>query len=97
MTQRIIITSNETIVCPKCDHHFPLDQGITRQTIERYEPSLIRRLQTSARSLKLKLKKELSVKQLVQFSGQIAKLNEQIAWTKQKQRMKQKNKSPRCR
>lgn len=34
MTQKIIIAAAEFIVCPKCDYHFPLDQGITWQTIE---------------------------------------------------------------
>lgn len=37
MENKIIIAADETIVCPKCHHNFPLDQGITRHTIERYE------------------------------------------------------------
>ncbi len=37
MQNKIIITANEPITCPKCGHDFPLDAGITRQTIERYE------------------------------------------------------------
>ena len=37
MIKKIIIAADEEIVCPKCDHHFPLSEGITRQTIERYE------------------------------------------------------------
>ena len=37
MTHNIIIAADEELACPKCGHHYPLDQGITRQTIERYE------------------------------------------------------------
>ena len=36
MTTKIIISATESTVCPKCNHHFPLDQGITRQTTERF-------------------------------------------------------------
>lgn len=36
MTTKIIISATESIVCPKCNHHFSLNEGITRQTIERY-------------------------------------------------------------
>jgi len=37
MSAKITINSDETIVCPQCSEKFPLDQGITRQTIEKYE------------------------------------------------------------
>jgi hypothetical protein len=79
MTQRIIITSNETIVCPKCDHHFPLDLGITRQTIERYEAEFEKVFADQRKELEAQIEKEAERKATSQFSGQIAKLNEQIA------------------
>jgi hypothetical protein len=37
MSQKVIVNSDETIVCPKCSDKFPLDKGITRQTMEKYE------------------------------------------------------------
>ncbi len=37
MAQKIILSSEELIVCPQCQHKFMLGDGITRQTIERYE------------------------------------------------------------
>ena len=47
MSTKIIINSDETIVCPQCSEKFPLDQGITRQTIEKYgnefEKELVKR------------------------------------------------------
>lgn len=79
MTQRIIITSNETIVCPKCGHHFPLDQGITRQTIERYEAEFDKAFADQRKELEAQIEKEAVRKATNQFAGQIAKLNEQIA------------------
>ncbi|MCK9345044.1 MAG: DUF2130 domain-containing protein [Candidatus Pacebacteria bacterium] len=79
MTQKIIITSSETIVCPKCDHHFPLDLGITRQTIERYEAEFDKAFADQRKELEAQIEKEAERKATSQFSGQIAKLNEQIA------------------
>ncbi len=37
MPQKIILSSAELIVCPKCQYKFAIGEGITRQTIERYE------------------------------------------------------------
>jgi len=37
MSNKIILASDEPIVCPKCSHKFPLHLGITQQTIEKYE------------------------------------------------------------
>lgn len=79
MTQKIIITSDETIVCPKCNHHFPLDQGITRQTIERYEEEFAKAFAEQRKELESQIEKEAERKATSQFSGQIAKLHEQIA------------------
>lgn len=36
MTRPIILDAAEPIACPKCAHAFPLSEGISRQTIERY-------------------------------------------------------------
>ena len=37
MATKIILTSDEAILCPKCAESFPLHQGITKQTIQKYE------------------------------------------------------------
>ncbi len=37
MATKIILTSDEAILCPKCAESFPLHQGITSQTIQKYE------------------------------------------------------------
>ena len=42
MTSKIIIKSDEKIICPKCSHEFNLDEGIAKQTIERYQEEYIK-------------------------------------------------------
>ena len=37
MATKIILTSEEAILCPKCAESFPLYRGITSQTIQKYE------------------------------------------------------------
>jgi hypothetical protein len=36
MTKTITVAAHEEVACPKCSHAFPLSEGISRQTIERY-------------------------------------------------------------
>jgi hypothetical protein len=36
MDRNVIVGADESVSCPKCDHRFPLGQGISRQTIDRY-------------------------------------------------------------
>lgn len=81
MTQKIIISATEPIVCPKCTHHFPLDQGITRQTIERYESEFERAFAEQRKELEAAMTKEAERKAAKQFAGQIAQLREQLADT----------------
>jgi hypothetical protein len=82
MTQKIIIAADESIVCPKCDHHFPLDQGITRQTIERYESEFELVFAEQKKELEAAMAKEAERKAAKQFAGQIAQLQEQLTDTK---------------
>lgn len=37
MPAKIIISSEEIVVCPKCEHKFHLHQGIAQHTVEKYE------------------------------------------------------------
>ena len=37
MASKMILNSDEIVVCPKCSHGFPIEQGITRQTIDERE------------------------------------------------------------
>ena len=82
MTKKIIIAAAESIVCPKCTHHFPLDQGITRQTIERYESEFELAFAEQKKELEAAMTKEAERKASKQFSDQILQLNEQLTDTK---------------
>ena len=83
MLDKIIIAATESIVCPKCGHHFPLDQGITRQTIERYESEFEQAFAEQRKELEAAMSQEAERKVTKQFSGQIAQLQEQLTDTRQ--------------
>ena len=78
MTRKIIIGADEEIVCPKCSHHFPLGDGITRQTIERYETEFEDAFAAQKKELEAAIEKEAERKATKQFSEQIALLQEQL-------------------
>lgn len=82
MTHKIIISATESIVCPKCDHHFPLDQGITRQTIERYESEFEAAFAEQRKELEAAMAKEAERKATKHFAAQIAQLQEQLTDTR---------------
>lgn len=78
MTRKIIIAADEEIVCPKCSHHFPLGDGITRQTIERYESEFEDAFAAQKKELEAVIEKEAERKATKQFAEQIALLQEQL-------------------
>ena len=78
MTKKIIIAADEEIVCPKCDHHFPLSEGITRQTIERYESEFDEVFAAQKKELEATLEKEAERKATKHFAEQIALLQEKL-------------------
>ena len=78
MNKKIIIAADEEIVCPKCDHHFPLSEGITRQTIERYESEFDEVFAAQKKELEATLEKEAERKATKHFAEQIALLEEKL-------------------
>lgn len=82
MTQKIIIAADESIVCPKCSHHFPLDQGITRQTIERYESEFEQAFAAQRKEMEDVMAKEAERKASKHFADQILKLKEELGDTR---------------
>ena len=82
MASKIIIAADESIVCPKCSHHFSLDQGITRQTIERYETEFELQFAEQKKELEAVMTKEAERRVTKHFADQIGKLQEQLMDTK---------------
>ena len=58
-TNRIIVSADETAICPKCSHKFPLHAGIAQQTIEQYEQEFATALHDQTRALEEKIEKRL--------------------------------------
>ena len=78
MNKRIILNSDEVVTCPECGHAFALHQGITLQTIERYEQEFDAVLGEERKSLQASLEKEASRRAEKQYQEQIETLREQL-------------------
>src|SRR5439155_1693585 len=74
MARTIIVDGGEKIACPKCNHGFPLSEGISRQTIERYAEDFER----SVAAHRKKLEAELAAEAKAQFDSQRKALNEAL-------------------
>lgn len=78
MTKKIIIAADEEIMCPKCTHHFPLSESISRQTIERYESELDEAFSVQKKEMEVSLEKEAERKASKHFAEQIGLLQEKL-------------------
>lgn len=79
MGKKIIVSSDEIAVCPKCNHQFSLDQGIARHTIERYEQEFSDALASEKKELEESLAREAERRANKLFVEQINKLKEDLA------------------
>ena len=75
MARTIIVDGGEKIACPKCNHGFPLSEGISRQTIERYAEDFER----SVAAHRKKLQAELAAEAKAQFDLQRKAMNEALS------------------
>jgi hypothetical protein len=74
MPTKIILSSHEIVVCPKCAEKFPLHQGITKQTMEKYEKEFEKRYE----ELRLEIRKEEEKKARKAFLDRQAQLQEKL-------------------
>ena len=86
MDRKIIIAADKVITCLQCGHHFPLDRGLLRQTIERYENEFDEAFASQRTELEETLEKEVQRRATRQFAEQIAKLQEQLSDSKKAER-----------
>lgn len=82
MDQKIILGASETVTCPKCSHTFPLDKGITRQTIQRYEHEFDDSLAEHRKAVEKQLAKDADKRAAKLFGAQIEDLTQQAADSK---------------
>ena len=83
MSNKIILSPDEPIVCPKCGHGFPLHLGITQQTIDKYESEYEATFVAERKTLEERLSKEAERKANKAFTDKIAELTEQLGQSKQ--------------
>ena len=77
MARTIIVDGGEKIACPKCNHGFPLSEGISRRTIERYADEFERSLAEQKKALERELVAEKE-KALSKFRSEELQLRRQI-------------------
>lgn len=86
MQNKIILNSDEAIVCPKCSHEFTLGEGITRQTIDRHADEFEALLKVRRDELEQHLTQEAQRKATQAAAQEIAKLQEQVSNAKRAER-----------
>jgi hypothetical protein len=75
MARTIVVEAREVVACPKCNHRFPLSEGISRQAIERHAAELERALAEGRK----KLEAQLAAEAKAQFEVQLKALNEALS------------------
>ena len=90
MDKRIIISADESVVCPKCAHHFTLAQGISRQTIDRYAEEYDAAFQAERKALVQSLQDEAERRAKRKFTDEITKLQEALAVSQKAEREQHK-------
>jgi hypothetical protein len=71
----IMIDGDEKVACPRCNHGFPLSEGLSRQTIERHAEAFEHQLNERRR----KLEAELAAEAKAQFDRQVRAMNEALS------------------
>src|SRR2546421_1035739 len=66
MAQTIIVHAAEPVACPKCNHRFPLTEGLSRQAIERHAGEYERALAAGRKELEARLAAEAKAQYEIQ-------------------------------
>lgn len=74
MPTKIILSSDESIICPKDQHRFPIHQGITRQTMEKYE----KEFEKKGEEIREEIEKDARRKALKEFTEKKKELEEKL-------------------
>jgi len=79
MSTKIIISADEIVVCPKCEHKFNLHQGIAQHTVEKYEREFEKEFEKKSEELREELEKEVARKTKKEFASKLSELEEKLA------------------
>jgi hypothetical protein len=85
LSQKIILNSEDTINCPKCEQSFALREGLSQHLIEQYESEYDAMLTKERAALEQQVAKEQQRKLSKQFQSKLADLKEQLDDSKQAQ------------
>src|SRR5438270_8795115 len=66
MAQTIIVDAAEPVACPKCNHRFPLTEGLSRQAIERHAGEYERALAAGRKALEARVAAEAKAQYEIQ-------------------------------
>jgi hypothetical protein len=78
MRDKIIIKADETIVCPHCAHEFALQDGITRQTIDRHASEFEDVLRTRRSEIEASVKAQALQDARQEAEAELARLKKQV-------------------
>ena len=84
MTRNIILSAEQEVACPECQHTFPLRAGITQKTIEQYESDYEAQLEAERAQLQERLTREAEKKAARSFADQVRSLGDQLNESKQR-------------
>lgn len=79
MASKIIISSEEIVICPKDQHKFPLHKGITRQTMEKYETEFEKEFEKRVEEIREEIEKDIRRKAAKEFAAKKSELEEKLA------------------
>ncbi len=79
MSTKIIISSGEIVVCPRCKNEFHLHQGITQHTMEKYETEFEKEFKKKEEELREGLEKEIKRKTSKEFAAKQTELEEKLS------------------
>lgn len=83
MERRIILQGDVAVACPKCNANFPLEEGISRKTIEQYGAEFDRTLATRGKALEAEIAAQARRQVEAEFKSKLDKLETQVAAGKQ--------------
>lgn len=86
MSTKIIVLADEPTVCPRCAHEYPLQEGITRQAIDRHADEFEAALRTRRQELEESLLAEAQRKAMQAAAGDIARLQDALNLAKRAER-----------
>jgi len=85
LSQKIILNSEDTINCPKCEQSFALREGLSQHLIEQYESEYDAMLTKERAALEQQVAKEQERKLSKQFQSKLSELKEQLDDSKEAQ------------